>query len=160
MRSLSAFSVLLLVAACQAPPAEMTEAEVAQIEAEVTEWSEAWMDGWGPENRCEIITAFYHPDHANRFRGGEPRGRDGVREWCEATTGNWASFSGNWTDIDVRVISPDAAMFTGRYDGTWEYTNGGTGHYPTGSHRILVERTVDGWGATMGVYSTGPRAEG
>jgi len=35
MRTVAAFAVLLLVAACQAPPAEMTEAERAQYEAEV-----------------------------------------------------------------------------------------------------------------------------
>ncbi len=35
MRALPALAVLLLVSACQAPPPEMTEAEIAQIEADV-----------------------------------------------------------------------------------------------------------------------------
>ena len=34
MRTLAAFAVLLLVAACQSAPPEMTEAEIAQIEAD------------------------------------------------------------------------------------------------------------------------------
>ena len=38
MRAFAAFFVLLLVVGCQAPPVEMTEAEIAQIEAEVMEW--------------------------------------------------------------------------------------------------------------------------
>jgi hypothetical protein len=68
--------------------------------------------------------------------------------------------SGSFTDMDVRVISPDAAVLIGRYDGTWEYANGNTAHYPTGAHLILVERTADGWGATLYENSNGPRSEG
>ncbi|MFG1691293.1 YybH family protein [Gemmatimonadota bacterium] len=42
MRALAAFAILLLVSACQAsPPAEMTEAEKAQIEAEVASLDQA-----------------------------------------------------------------------------------------------------------------------
>ena len=36
MRGLVALALLALLSACQAPPAEMTDAEIAQIEAEVT----------------------------------------------------------------------------------------------------------------------------
>ena len=44
---LAAFAVLVLVAACQAPPAEMTEAEIAQIEAEVREQLTNRLDEYG-----------------------------------------------------------------------------------------------------------------
>jgi len=37
MRALAAFSVMFLVAACQTPPAEMTEADRAAIEGELAQ---------------------------------------------------------------------------------------------------------------------------
>ena len=46
MRTLAAFAVLLLVAACQAPPPEMTEAEIAQAEAEVIQAIESRTDAY------------------------------------------------------------------------------------------------------------------
>jgi ketosteroid isomerase-like protein len=43
MKTLFSFALILLVAACQAPSAEMSEAEIAQIEAQV---SQAISDQW------------------------------------------------------------------------------------------------------------------
>ena len=160
MRTLSAFAVLFLVTACQALPAEMTEAEIVQIEAEVLDWGEAWAAGWEPENRCEILRALFHPDHVVHLTGGEPQGRDSWFEYCMNSYGTWVSFSGTWTDMNVRVISPDAAVLITRYDGTFEFANGTIDHRPAGGVLILVERTPDGWGATMWENSGGPRAEG
>jgi hypothetical protein len=62
--------------------------------------------------------------------------------------------------MDVRVISPDAAVLITRYDGTWEFVNGNISHFPAGAHLLLVERTSDGWGATLYENSSGPLAEG
>ena len=88
MQRLMAVAGLVLLVGCQAPPAEMTEAERAQIEAEVTEWGSAWAEGWEPENRCEILQALFHPDHVVHLTGGQPEGRDGWFENCESTTAN------------------------------------------------------------------------
>lgn len=57
MRTLAAIAVLFLVAACQAPPPEMTDAEIAQIEAETTR---AISDRW---------TAFWETTQAGDFDG-------------------------------------------------------------------------------------------
>ena len=46
MRALAAFSVLVLVAACQAPPTEMTEAEKADIAAEVDSLTNEMWEAW------------------------------------------------------------------------------------------------------------------
>jgi uncharacterized protein (TIGR02246 family) len=65
MRTLAAVAVLLLVAACQAPPAEMNEAEIAQIEAEVrqelndliSEFADAMLRG-----DAEAVMSLFGPD--------------------------------------------------------------------------------------------------
>jgi len=159
MRTLAALAVLLLLAACQTAPPEMTEAEIAQIEAEVTEWAETLLDGWGPgttEERCAALQALAHPDHVVWLRGGEPRGPDAFFEYCMANQANWVSYTGEWTDTDVRVLSPDAVIFIGRTSGTWVHTDGRVTRYPAGVIRYLVERTADGWGFTMTDFSNGP----
>ena len=162
MRTLAGFFVtaLLLAVPFQLSAQEISEEQVAKIEAEVVEWAEAWEEGWEPENRCEILRALFHPDHPVRVAGGEPQGRDGWFEFCMSNYANWVSFSGTWGDREVRVISPDAAVLITRYDGTWEFEDGTTNHRPSGVHRILLERAPDGWGATFMQNSAGPSAEG
>ena len=69
MRTIAAFAVLLIVAACQAPPpAEMTEAEIAQYEAEVKEQLTNRLNEYG-----EALGAGAHP-HLSHGRGRLPDG--------------------------------------------------------------------------------------
>ena len=155
-------AVLALLYVASSPmdqPAEMTPEEIAQIEAEVGEWAEAVMDAWGPgttEERCGRVQAFAHPDRVVWMRGGEPRGSDGFFEYCMANQANWVSFTGEWTETNVRVLSPDAVVFIGRFSGTWVHTDGRVIRYPAGVMRHLLERTADGWGFTMQDFSNGP----
>jgi ketosteroid isomerase-like protein len=47
MRALAAVGILMILAGCQAPPAEMTQAEIAQMEAEVTQViADRWAGFW------------------------------------------------------------------------------------------------------------------
>ena len=71
MRTLAAFAVMLLVAACQTAPPEMTEAEIAQIEAEVMEAMEASVDGWR-QGSAERIMATFHPSATSWVMGTTP----------------------------------------------------------------------------------------
>ena len=81
MRALAAVTVLALVAACQAPSPEMTEADIAQIEAEVTELAEAWVNAWNDvETDCETAIDHWHPDHMLYFSGGNRVDRAGWPE--------------------------------------------------------------------------------
>jgi hypothetical protein len=163
MRTLAAFALVLLFAACQAPSAEMTEAEIAQIEREVMEWGEAWMDAWAagtPEDRCGATQAFIHPDHVAFLTGGAPHTKAGWFDYCMSTQENWLSYTGRWTDTTVRVLSPDAAIFLARFDATWVRADETVFAFPAGAQLILVERTAAGWGLTLFENSNGPRAEG
>jgi hypothetical protein len=162
MRTLFAVAVLLLVAACQAPPAEMTEAEIAQIEAAVLERAEAYLDAWAagtPEDRCRATQAFFHPDHMVYLTGGAPQGRADHFDYCMGGQEDWRTFTGGWTETSVRVVSPDAAMFLGRMDNTWEHATGRIDHYPAGAQLLLFERAAEGWMITMYEWSNGPIEE-
>ena len=68
MRTLAAFAVLLLVAACQTPPAEMTDAERAQIEAEVTGMANRLMDLWNTGD-WETHLSLYDSETLNMLWG-------------------------------------------------------------------------------------------
>ena len=68
MRVLSAFAVLTVVAACQAPPpaemaqAEMTQAEIAQIEAEVNEVLDEWWAVWSAGEDFDRFISIFADD--------------------------------------------------------------------------------------------------
>ena len=148
----------LLYSSDSAPPAEMTEAEIAQIEAEVLEFAEAWMDSWEDmDTDCETAADLWHPEHSAYFSGGERVDHDGFIESCHRTTANRASVDGSWTDWEIRVLSPDAAVFLGSYESTMGYNDDSpTRHWPTANQAILVERTATGWGISFFTNFNGP----
>jgi hypothetical protein len=153
MRIIGTVAVLFLVGACQAPP-EMTEAERAQIESEVIEFAEAWMDVW-EDNDCEKAAAFLHPDRLAFLHGARVLNRS---EWLEACTPVVAAreaYSGTWTDTDVRVLTPNVAVFIGSFSSTTRYTDGRERHYPGIAQAGLVERTSSGWVFTTLASNTG-----
>ncbi len=139
---------------------EMTEAEIAQIEAEVLGLMESWMEAWRG-NDCALSRDLWHPTKIAQPRVGRTGiSVDGWIESCTTQMANRESFSGEWTDTDVRVISPEAAVFSGTYRATYGYRDGSPGrHYPTAAQVMLVERTEGGWGITFFTNSNGPSEE-
>ena len=138
-------------------PAEMTEAERAQIEAGVMEWAEAWFDVWRG-NDCELSRPLIHPTRSVFvFQGKPTRSIDDWMNYCGRSLENRASWSGSWTDIEIRVLSADAAEFVGTYSATITYRNDTpTRHYPISTQITNLERTATGWGMTHYWYQTGP----
>jgi hypothetical protein len=135
----------------------MTEAEIAQIEAEVLQVADAWDDGWEDmETDCENNVNLMHPDHFAWFSGGNRIDLDGWLEYCTNATRNRAGYEGEWTSTEVRVLSPDAAVFVGSYRSTYENVSGRVTHYPTAAQTILFERTATGWGITLFNNFNGP----
>lgn len=105
MRTLAAFSVLLLVAACQAPPPEMTEAEAAQHEAEVRQELTSLMDTW--KDAClrgdvEAFMSLYTSD-ARVYYPGMNFDRDelqaAMEEYLQAAT--WTAVDGKFLEVFV-----------------------------------------------------------
>jgi uncharacterized protein (TIGR02246 family) len=136
----------------------MTEAEIALIQAEVRELAEAWVNAWNDvETDCETAAGLWHPDHAVYFSGGERVSGQAWIDYCNRTTANRASVDGHWTNSEVRVLSPDAAVFLGSYQSTMGYVDDSpTVHWPTANQTILVERTATGWGISFFTNFNGP----
>jgi hypothetical protein len=140
-----------------APP-EMTEAEIAQIETDVMQIADDWMEVWKDlETDCENAQALLHPDYWVRIPSGEVRDISEWPDYCARSTATRAGFSGDWTDQKVRVISPDAAVFIGTYSPTFSFNDGRPPrHYLTSAQKLLVERTAAGWGISWMSFSNGP----
>jgi hypothetical protein len=149
MRTVVAFPLLLLVSACQAPPADMTEAEMAQIQADVEQVAQDWIAGWGGD--CETSVGLFHPEYISQSRAGVfARSLDEQRENCELSRANRESVTARWTSTNVRVISPNAAVFTGNFEGTFRYNDGTPARfYAHSAQTALFERTESGWGLTF-----------
>jgi len=146
----------------RSPPAEpeMTEAEIAQIEAEVMEFADTFLDAWRVEVHCDANLPLFHPDRLAMPYQGEIINREGWHEMCLMRSANVASATFNWISREVRVLDPDAAVFIGSYSSTWEYRDGSpTGHVPTSSVGGVAERTPEGWVWTFYSWSPGPGEE-
>lgn len=158
MRALVAVAVLMFIAACQTAPPEMTEAETSQIEAEVMQLADGWIEAWKDmDTDCENAEALLHPDYWVRIPAGEVRDVSEFPDYCASSTATRAGYSGDWTDKKVRVISPDAAVFIGTYSPTFSYNDGRPPrHYLNSVQRLLVERTETGWGISWMSFSNGP----
>jgi ketosteroid isomerase-like protein len=107
MRALAAAAVLLMVSACQAPPpAEMTDAERAQIEAEVNAIHAEFWDAWR-ETDVNGGMAYYYNSPALAF------GMDGqlVSGWTTlnelAQSLNIASQAISFAESQATVLAPD-----------------------------------------------------
>ena len=150
MRTLAAVACLMLVTGCQAPPpAEMTDAEIAQIEAEVVALMENAFEGIRQLD-VDMVMAACHPTDLGWVWASVPRGYDRIRELWVNWFENKEAFEGGWTETTVKVLNENAAAFQGIWEGTITYPRGRIVRYPSNaSWTSLVERTPDGWKITM-----------
>jgi hypothetical protein len=141
------------------PPPEMTEAERAQIQAEVMGLSDAWLGIMSePEGvNCDAGLDLLHPDRTAQLYQGELLNRAEWHDMCVMATGNIARVTMTWTKRDVQVLARDAAAFSGSYSSTWEYLDGSPArHIATSSQIGVAERTPGGWVWTIQAWSDGP----
>lgn len=142
MKRLMAFSLLLLVSACQAPPAEMTEAEIAQIEAEVTEAiSDRWASFWETTQAGDYDEwlSYWTSDTRMLQPGVDMSGTvwfDYVREFFASGT-QWHTFDVESFEVFVHGT---VAYQIGQYD---ETATLGTGE-PAEWHEYLFVRWLKG----------------
>jgi hypothetical protein len=154
MRTLAAFAVLLLVAACQAPPTEMTEAERAQIEAEVLSMGDQWLaavNDVNPEGFLDLFDpAGTHATDGYNYANYE--------DWVgrvQRLFSNWEDVNWAWVYTRAELFSSDAAMFVGYAEGArtntdGEISEGGPGvtllmKKSGGAWKIIYQGTAGRW---------------
>lgn len=116
MRALAASSVLLLVAACQAPPSEMTEAERAAIASEIRELSRAAFEPFAEPQDVEEALSFYVRDASDYFVGDAvvgvfnlamDEGSEDFREGMRNLVNNRLGTSVDFKEDRIAVLSRD-----------------------------------------------------
>jgi hypothetical protein len=148
---------ILLAPPVQTSAQELTPAEIAQIQSEVQQAAEAWVDLWR-QNDCSLVPTIFHPDYFTQPWGGylATSVEDGIAQ-CESAIANRASYSGGWVETEVRVISRDAAVLMGVWEGEFHYKDDtAPRRYDHSAQVILFERTETGWGGTFYVNSNDP----
>jgi len=156
MKKLIAVAGLVLLVGCQAPPADMTEAEIAQIEAEVMEASDYLIDGWNAHDAETFLTMF-HPTKVSHAWGGRvwTNHSELSEEWVSVME-TTDSVKISWTDRNVRVLTDQTAMFQGSTELTIYYTDGRIVRYPGTAHWTgLFEPSEAGWKMTTSAYTFG-----
>jgi len=138
-----------------APP-EMSEAERAQIEAEVTEAANGFLDSFRTMD-AEVVGEWFHPTETSFVWGGTINDRAGMIEHLRSFMENFESWDGAWVETQVQALNPDAAMFQGEFGSTIHYANGQVLRWPGNANfTMLMERTPEGWKVTVGDTDNGP----
>jgi hypothetical protein len=128
-----------------APP-EMTEAEIAQIEADARAVGDQWLAAVNSINTGAFLDLF---DSADTYAV------DGAyyasyEEWVgriRRLFSTWESVDWAWGETRVEVFAPDAAMFVGQTEGTRTRTNGETSNADVGV-TLLVRKIGRVWKIT------------
>lgn len=148
---------ILLTMPIQAVAQELTPAEIVQIKAEIEKVAESMMDMWAM-NDCDAAVPFWHPDFIFQPLGGViAKTVDDVKQQCDQALANRASFSGGWINTEIRVLSRNAAVLAGNWEGTFHYRDDtAPRHYAHSATVYLLVRMEDGWGISFYVNSNDP----
>ena len=148
MRVLASVSFVVLFA-CQTGPPEITEDERAQVEAEVVQVWEGFLQGH-EELDCDKAAEALHPGLLAFPLDSRLLDQSEWLDACIHFLEGVESLTGYWVEAKVRVLTPDFAMFTGFYGDTVRYADGSVREWPGNCNRAaLMERTEDGWKATI-----------
>ena len=146
---IAAIVVVFLVAKLPPPSPEMTESEIAQIEAEVLEVADARFEALRNLDLEKVLQSA-HPDLLAWAAGGRILNSAAYREGLYAWAAGKESWRGGWVQTNVRVLTPKIAVFSGTYVDTIQYSDGREVHCRSCSTVFLFERTAEGWKYPMG----------
>ena len=134
---------------------EMTEAEIAQIEATIMDVTDAMSDAWTAYD-IEATQAFFHPDKTSLAWGSSVFDYDGHRDRLEEVWGGAEGQETFWTARKIEVLSEDLVLFQGSFDLKIFFADGRVGHYPGTAHYTVLFEPYEGeWKITYGGYAYG-----
>lgn len=127
MRAFSGSCLLVLLGACTgepAPPPEMTSAERGEIQAEVLEWSDQFLEAVKRVD-AEAVTGLFHSEDGHFVSGDSylatPQAHRASTRELYAT---WETWQGEWETRRVDVFSPEAALLVGEVVGVIKPVDG------------------------------------
>ena len=164
MRTLAAIAVLMFVNACQGPPpAAMTEAELAQIQADVMSWADQWIES-SRSLDVDGVMALLDPDETRyAMNASFYSGRDECRGALEALYRGWETFDSSWSGRSVEALGPEVAFLIGQVRGPLTLADGTEGINQV-RLAFLLKKRADGWRATYthgsGAFTPNPTEVG
>lgn len=151
---ISSLALLGVLVACQASaPAQMTDADRSQIVQSIEAQADAWMaipPGLDAAPLAALVTEDVEVvDFAYHYVGVEA-----YLEGAQTLFSNFQAWTNAWDETSVEVLSPDAAVLTGRFtvrrqrtDGRWQESSPYI--YMTAIFRLVGEE----WKITRGHLS-------
>ncbi len=143
MKALGAVAVLVLASSCQASPDQMSGAQIAQIEGEVSAVGDQFMAAMNNLD-VEALSALYDPSSMH--------GNDGTVYF--ATYDDWMAYiqqlfdsfqelSIEWTNTRVDVLAPNVALFVGQSGATLKRIEPGESR--EGYISLVLRKTDGAW---------------
>ncbi len=153
MRAFFSVSLALLLAGCGgdgAPvPQELTAAERSEIQAEVLDWADRYLEAAANLDFMGIVLLFDQAD-GHFLRGSRYWSTwDAMRVGMEELYGGWDAFEGQWATRRVDVLSSDAAILVGELTGMVRFEDGREFENQAGFSFVL-RRTPEGWKGLFG----------
>lgn len=155
MRATIGLATLLMTVACQAPaPPEMTAADEEAIRAQIMDVSNSMIEAWNAFD-LDASMSFFHPEETSFAWGSTVYDYQALTEhWAEV----WSQASGQeatWTHREIRVLSPEAALFQGSFELRFFYNDGRVALWPGAHWTALFEPYEGEWKITYAGYSYG-----
>jgi len=150
--------MLLVLVACQPAAVELTEEQTAAIADTVRQQADAFFDAFRVLDSDRAMAPFGSDLvwAENAVLGAD---RDSmVTAWRGIFAAMRQVTSGDWGEVHIKVLGPDAAVFSGTFDWAGVDTTGA----PVGAAGVWTTvwvRTAEGWKVTHGHESFAPRVE-
>ena len=145
------------------PSVEMTEADIAQIQAELMSWTDEWIESSRSQD-ADAVAALMDPDEARYVVNATfHSGWEECRNALETLYAGWETWNGDWSGRSVEVLGPDVAFLIGQVRGPLTLVDGTEGINQV-RLSFLLKKRVDGWKAVYGhgsgAFTPNPIAEG
>ena len=165
MRVLAGFFVLSLLLAVpfQISGQEMTEEQVAKIEAEVMSWTDQWIESSRGQD-AEAVATLLDPEEARYVVNSTfHSGLDDCRDALETLYQGWNTWAGEWRGRSVEVLGPEVAFLIGEVSGPLTLVDGTEGVNQV-RLSFLLRKRQQGWKAVYvhgsGTFTPTPVEEG
>lgn len=117
MKKLVAVAGLVILAACQAPPAGMTESEAASIETAVLAQADALIDTQNAFDAPGFLAQFSTHDLDWINQSTDLEGYEAVARTITEFFVGLDAFDSGWKHVSVKVLSAEAALCRGEWWG-------------------------------------------
>ena len=139
------FCAFLLLAACQPTPApEMTDTQRAAIEQVIRQQGEEYLASCASLDANRMFAHFAEDDASYVYNGVVDSSYEAISNHCRRVE-SMRELQGEWDQVRVYVLSPDAAVFHGKFHVLHTYSDGKTKYFPEAFWTVLYKHRDGEW---------------